>query len=102
MNQNRKKIAKDHIKKKRVIAIPNIIASLAFEKLGSYNFCENVTYRAVYLVGHALCFLLCYLQVVFLFLIHGLFAVIHRSVSFNRLTTLSLKSPTVFLMGSGI
>ena len=52
MNQNRKKIAKDHIKQNRVIAIPNITACLAFEKLASYNFCENVTYRAVSLVGH--------------------------------------------------
>ena len=51
MNQNRKKIAKDHIKQNRVIAIPNIIACLAFEKLASYNFCENVTYRTVSLVG---------------------------------------------------
>ena len=32
--------------------MPNIIACLAFEKLASYNFCENVTYRAVSLVGH--------------------------------------------------
>ena len=28
------------------------IACLAFEKLASYNFGENVTYRAVSLVGH--------------------------------------------------
>ena len=52
MNQNRKKIAKDHIKQKRVITIPNSIACLAFEKLASYNFCENVTYRAISLVDH--------------------------------------------------
>ena len=30
----------------------NTIACLAFEKLASYNFCGNVTYRAVSLVGH--------------------------------------------------
>ena len=56
MSRNRKKFAKDHIKQKRVITIPNIIACLAFEKLASYNFCQNVTYRAVSLVGHDLCY----------------------------------------------
>ena len=51
MNRNRKKIAKDHIKYKRVIIIPNINTGLAFQKLVSYNFCKNVTYRVVSL-GH--------------------------------------------------
>ena len=47
MSRNQKKIAKDYIKQKRIITIPNIIACVAFGKLASYNFCEHVTYRAV-------------------------------------------------------